>query len=146
MSDAAADSLRLHGACVAFAGRGILILGASGSGKSQLALELIGRGAALVADDQVELVRRGVALVARAPARIAGMIEARGFGILRAPAVPEAPVALVVDLDRPAPARMPHPVTITYLGVEAELISAKRFPNLGTVLTIFVQNGRAFPD
>ncbi|MFO1209558.1 MAG: serine kinase [Amaricoccus sp.] len=146
MSGAAADSLTVHGSAVAFAGRGILILGASGAGKSQLALGLIGRGAALVADDRVVLTRRGAALVATAPAAIAGLVEARGLGILRLPAVPEAPLALVLDLDRPAAARMPQPVAITYLGVETELISGGGLPNLELVLTIYVQNGRAFPD
>jgi HPr kinase/phosphorylase len=140
------ESLIVHGAAVAFAGRGVLILGASGSGKSGLALRLIGLGAALVADDRVVLERRGGALVARAPVALAGLIEARGVGILRAPAVPEAPVALVVDLDRAPAARMPQPQTITYHGIKVELIFAREIPNLEHALTIFVHNGRAFPD
>ena len=144
--DSPADSLTVHGSAVALDGRGILILGASGIGKSQLALGLIGRGAALVADDRVVLQRRGAALVARAPASLAGLVEARGLGILRMPAAAEAPLALAVDLDRPASARMPQPVTITYLGVAIELISGSGLPNLELVLSIYVQNGRAFPD
>ena len=139
-------SLIVHGAAVAVAGRGVLILGGSGSGKSALALAMIGRGAALVADDRVILERRGGALVARAPATIAGLIEARGVGILRLPALAEAPLVAVVDLDRPAAARMPQPVTITHLGIGIELISGRDVPNLELVLTIFVQNGRAFPE
>ncbi len=99
-----------------------------------------------MADDRVELLPKGASLVARAPERLVGLIEARGLGILRIPAVPEAPLTLAVDLDRPASARMPHPVTITLLGVRVELISGGEFPNLEAVLTIFVQNGRAFPD
>ena len=146
VADAGPDAIVVHGAAVALAGRGILILGASGSGKSRLALALIGRGAALVADDRVTLVRRGAALVARAPEPIAGLIEARGFGLLRVPAVPEAPLAVAVDLDRAPAARMPQPVTITYLGHKIELICGHELPNLGLVLTLFVQNGRAFPD
>ena len=139
-------SLIVHGAAVAVAGRGVLILGGSGSGKSALALAMIGRGAALVADDRVILERRGGALVARAPATIAGLIEARGVGILRLPALAEAPLVAAVDLDRPAAARMPQPVTITHLGIGIELISGRDVPNLELVLTIFVQNGRAFPE
>jgi HPr kinase/phosphorylase len=142
----AAESIIVHASAVAIAGRGVLILGASGSGKSALALALIGRGAALVADDRVRLVRRGRALLAEAPAAIAGLIEARGVGLLRLPAVPEAPLVLAVDLDRPPAARMPQAVTIAYLGVEIELISGREIPNLDVVVSIFVQNGRAFPD
>ncbi|MFO1141291.1 MAG: serine kinase [Amaricoccus sp.] len=146
MNGVPADSLTIHGSAVAFAGRGILILGASGAGKSRLALALIGRGAALVADDRVVLSRRGAALVASAPPALAGLVEARGVGILRLPSLPETPLALAVDLDRPPAARMPQPVTITYLGAEVELISGAGFPNLELVLTFYVQNGRAFPE
>jgi HPr kinase/phosphorylase len=142
----AGESLTLHASAVAIAGRGVLLLGPSGSGKSAFALALIGRGAALVADDRVILTRAGDALVARAPARLGGLIEARGFGILRVPAVPEAPLALAVDLDRPPAARMPHPATITHLGVSIELISGHKVPNLDMIVTIYLHNGRAFPD
>jgi HPr kinase/phosphorylase len=136
----------LHGSAVAFSGRGVLILGGSGSGKSALALALLGRGAALVADDRVELARRGGALIASAPAALAGLIEVRGVGIIRLPAAPEAVVTLAVDLDRAAAARMPQPVTISWLGIEVELISGRDRPNLDLALTVLVQNGRAFPD
>ena len=140
------DMTNLHGSAVAFAGRGVLILGGAGTGKSALALGLVRRGAALVADDRVEVVRRGGALIASAPAALAGLIEVRGVGILRLPAVPEAVVTLAVDLDRPPAARMPQRVTIAWLGVEVELISGRNLPNLDVALMVFVQNGRAFPD
>lgn len=134
----------VHGSAVAFGGRGLLILGASGAGKSGLALALIGRGAQFVADDRVVLERRGDALVASAPAAIAGLIEARGVGLLRVQAIPEAPLVLAVDLDRPPAARMPQPVSITLLGARIELISGKELPNLDVVLSMIVQNGRGF--
>lgn len=133
----------LHGSAVAFAGRGVLILGTSGSGKSALALRLVRQGAALVADDRVDLERRGAALVASAPPALAGLIEVRGVGLLRLPAVPEAVVTLAIDLDRAPVARMPHPVTVAWLGVEVELISGRDLPNLDPALTVLVQNGRA---
>lgn len=120
-----------------------MILGMSGSGKSGLALALIGRGGQLVADDRVVLTRRQETLVASAPPAIAGLIEARGLGLLRVPAIPEAPLALAVDLDRPTEARMPQRVAITLLGVNLELISGKNLPNLDLVLSMVVQNGRA---
>jgi HPr kinase/phosphorylase len=143
---ASGESITLHASAVAVAGRGVLVLGPSGAGKSALALALIGRGAALVADDQVTLSRAGDALLARAPAALVGLIEARGVGILRMPAMPEAPLALAVDLGRAAAARMPHPATITHLGVDIELISGREVPNLDAIVTIYLHNGRAFPD
>jgi HPr kinase/phosphorylase len=136
----------VHGSVVSLAGRGMLILGASGSGKSALALRLIGRGAALVADDRVWVERRGDALVARAPEATAGLIEARGFGLLRVAAVPESPLTVAVDLDRPPAARMPQPVTFACLGLELELIPGREVPDIDLMLTIYVQNGRALPE
>ena len=77
---------------------GILLLGTSGAGKSDLALRLIGRGARLVADDRTLLsVERG-RLVARAPDSISGLIEVRGVGIVAMPHAASAHIALVVDL------------------------------------------------
>jgi HPr kinase/phosphorylase len=136
----------LHGSAVTFAGRGIVILGASGTGKSALALRLVRHGAALVADDRVALERRGAALVASAPAPLAGLIEVRGLGILRLPAAAEAVVTLAVDLDAAPVARMPQRVTVAWLGIEVELISGRDHPNLDLALMVLVQNGRAFKN
>lgn len=107
-------SERVHASCVAIGGRGVLISGASGRGKSDLALRLIDRGARLVSDDYSELRSEGGQLLASAPATIAGRIEMRGVGILELDAIPEAPVCLYVDLDG-APERLPEPRTMTLL-------------------------------
>ncbi len=64
-----------HASCVAYGGRGVLILGASGRGKSALALRLMALGAVLVADDRTDLCREGDSVMARAPDAIKGMIE-----------------------------------------------------------------------
>ncbi len=77
---------------------GILLLGESGAGKSAIALQLIGRGARLVADDRVELFVREGDLWARPPAALAGLIEARGVGIAALPFAADAHVALAVEL------------------------------------------------
>jgi HPr kinase/phosphorylase len=131
----------IHASAVAVAGRGILLLGASGSGKSALALALIARGAALVADDRVVVRRRGGALVASAPAAIAGMIEARGFGVLRVPAVGPVPLLCAVDLAEAAEARLPQWRKFALLGAEIALIPGRGTPNLGDILTVFAQSG-----
>ncbi|MEL7090142.1 MAG: HPr kinase/phosphatase C-terminal domain-containing protein [Pseudomonadota bacterium] len=97
---------RMHASAVAFGSRGLLIVGASGSGKSSLALELMSHGAILISDDQTELFMRAGALWARAPGSISGTIEARGLGLLQAEARP-APIVAVVDLDRDETDRLP---------------------------------------
>lgn len=88
----------LHATAVAINGAGVLLLGASGSGKSDLALRLIDRGAVLISDDGV-LICAGipVAILRTAP-NIAGMIEMRGVGILEMPFADEVPLHLVVTL------------------------------------------------
>jgi len=81
--------------------RVVLLRGPSGSGKSDLALRLLQAGGRLVADDQTHLARRGRSLIATPPPALAGMIEARGVGIVRLQRnqlLGRAPVALLVDL------------------------------------------------
>jgi HPr kinase/phosphorylase len=81
--------------------RAVLLRGPPGSGKSDLALRLIGAGGRLVADDQTHLARRGRSLIATPPPALAGMIEARGVGIVRLSRnqlLARATVALLADL------------------------------------------------
>jgi len=92
------SSETLHASCVAIDGRAVLIEGRSGSGKSDLALRLIDRGAKLVSDDYTVLVRERDRLLAQPPATIAGRIEVRGIGIVEMPHSERVPVALVVCL------------------------------------------------
>ena len=101
-------------------------LGASGSGKSDLALRLIDRGAVLVADDYTDVVRDGDALIAAAPATIAGRMEVRGIGVVDCPHRAHARVALAVTLG--AEDRMPEPATITIAGVAVPNVTLAAAP------------------
>ena len=94
----------LHQAtCVAIGGRGVLIEGPPGAGKSSLALALIDRGAVLVGDDGVLLARHGERLHASPAPAIAGKLEVRNIGLLTYPTCADVPVALVLRLDPAAP-------------------------------------------
>lgn len=139
------EQLNLHATAVAVDGRGLLILGASGAGKSALALRMIALGARLVADDRVLIEPRDGRLIASAPAGLRGVIEARGVGLLRAEALDEAPLALAVDLDRPPAARMPHLREMRYFGTEIELIFAGGVTTLDATLIQLLRFGRANP-
>lgn len=114
---------RVHGTCVSRDGAGVLLLGAPGAGKSDLALRLLARGFELVADDQV-LIEDGAA---RAPAALAGLLEVRGLGILRLPYAATARVALAVELGEaerlPAPERH-DTLDVPVVRVHAEAASA----------------------
>ena len=78
--------MSVHGALVDVHGVGVLLLGPSGIGKSECALELVTRGHRLVADDVVELEARPDGRVrGRAPERVRFYMEIRGIGIVHVP-------------------------------------------------------------
>jgi HPr kinase/phosphorylase len=124
-------SSQIHATCVALPEGGVLLRGTSGTGKSDLALRLIDGGARLVADDRTDLVREGDRLIARAPATIAGLIEARGMGILRLPPerlASEAMVVLIVDLvDAANVERLPDAAREDLLGVSLQRVALAPF-------------------
>jgi serine kinase of HPr protein (carbohydrate metabolism regulator) len=83
---------------VSIDGRAVLIDGPSGSGKSDLALRLIDRGATLVSDDYTVVQRHAGRLTAVAPPNIAGMIEVRGVGLVPMPFERDIPVAMIASM------------------------------------------------
>lgn len=139
------DGQNIHATAVAVAGRALLILGPSGSGKSALALALIGLGAGLVADDRTVLARRGGALVASCPPRLSGLIEARGLGLLRCPAHPPCPVALVADLSLTETERLPPPRGIVLLDVALPVVHKVDSPHFPAGLRLYLEHGRYQP-
>ena len=104
-----AVQMQLHASCAARSGKGVLLLGAPGSGKSDLLLRLIDIGFELVADDRVEITDGW----ASAPLALAGLLEVRGFGIVRLQHIVSARLALAVELGvgprLPEPRRMSNP-------------------------------------
>lgn len=102
------DAINIHASCVqlndvgksfdAPAHCGVLLLGESGSGKSDLALRLIALGARLVSDDRTDLFVEGSVLAARAPASLTGLIEVRGVGIVALPFAIQTRIVLAVQL------------------------------------------------
>lgn len=114
------ETLRLHATTISLNGTAVMIRGASGSGKSDLALQLLestGTGltgqaitTALVADDQTILRREGETILASAPETIAGLLEVRGHDVLHVEAVQGMPLVLIVDLRLSAQIeRLPQP-------------------------------------
>lgn len=106
----------VHASCVALDGRAVLLMGVSGSGKSDLAVRLIDRGWSLVSDDYVTLERRGGKLVAAPPQQIAGRMEVRHVGLIRLPFVTGVPVCLAIFLDR-EPERLPDADVWNHAGI-----------------------------
>ncbi len=102
------DEADIHATCVAVGRHGVLLLGKSGAGKSDLALRLIDQGAVLVADDRTILFLEKGALHARAPSTIKGLLEVRGLGIVKFRARERIKVSLAVRMGREGP-RLPRP-------------------------------------
>jgi HPr kinase/phosphorylase len=97
----------IHASCVALGDKGVLLLGPSGVGKSDLTLRLIDQGAKLVSDDRTILFIANGTLQAKAPASIKGLLEIRGLGIVKLPVRARVKIALVVKLGREG-ARLPE--------------------------------------
>lgn len=108
-------------------GRGVLLLGPAGAGKSDLALRLIDDGAKLVADDCTELLRSGPALIARfpsgAPRTLRGRLEVRGIGIVPVARAARVRLCLVVELRSGGTSeRFPTGRSFARLGVDVPIV------------------------
>lgn len=90
--------ITIHATTIALNGAGVMLRGPSGSGKSDLALRLIGHGAQLISDDQTVLFIEGGRLMAQSPQEIAGKMEVRGVGIVNMGPSAIAPVTLLIDM------------------------------------------------
>lgn len=109
----------IHATLVQINNRGVLLMGPSGTGKSDLALRLIGTAFSpefcpsppiLVADDQVILSVENDRLCGQPPATLQGLIEARSVGIKKVPFCAFSPINLIVTLTPgQEPERMPPP-------------------------------------
>lgn len=122
----------LHGTVVArwtstCGWRGVLITGASGAGKSDLALRLIGKGWRLVADDYAHVFASGGALYATCPTTIEGRIEARGVGVVPACALGMVRLVLAVELSAGPIERLPEPAGTVIAGVGLPLVQLNGF-------------------
>lgn len=109
-------SATIHASAVLVGAKAVLIRGASGSGKSRLAFDLIQAAAQgalpfarLVADDRAHVQACAGRLLVRPAPKLAGLIEIRGLGIRHMAFEPLAAIGLVVDLAAEDGARLPAP-------------------------------------
>lgn len=133
----------LHATTVAEDGRGVLLTGPSGSGKSAIALQLLTLGADLVSDDRTALSRSGDKVLASPAPNIAGRIEARGVGILRARVLRRAQIALVVDLGIFETDRLPPWRTKSILGVPLPCLHKVDGPHFPAAILQYLRHGRS---
>lgn len=151
-----AESTTRHGVFMDVLGVGVLITGESGTGKSELGLELISRGHGLVADDVVEISRiAATTLEGRCPPLLRDYLEVRGLGVLDIRAIfgetavrPKMILRLIVHLERPSRAQAPaerlplHELSEDVLGVTVSkvVIPVAAGRNLAVLLEAAVRN------
>ncbi|HKO88745.1 MAG TPA: HPr(Ser) kinase/phosphatase [Burkholderiales bacterium] len=152
-----AETTTRHGVFMDVLGLGVMITGDSGVGKSELGLELISRGAGLVADDVVEISRiAATTLVGRSPPMLRNFLEVRGLGVLNIRAIfgetavrPKMNLRLIVHLARPnqpggtAVERLPlHEQSEDILGVSVRkmVVPVAAGRNLAVLLEAAVRN------
>jgi serine kinase of HPr protein (carbohydrate metabolism regulator) len=116
----------VHATAIAIDGRGVLLIGASGSGKSDLALRLIDRGATLISDDIVMVDVTTALPTLHAAPNIQSKIEVRGVGIFAVPSVDGIALRLIVDLDA-MPERLPSEPIYPLFGFDIPRIDLVAF-------------------
>ena len=146
-----------HGVLVEVYGEGILLLGDSGVGKSETAIELVKRGHRLIADDAVEIKRVSAnTLVGRAPELIRHYVELRGIGIVDVRRLfgmgsvkPTEKIDLVINLENWQQGKMYDRLgldeqTMDILGIKVPMIVLPVCPgrNLSVVIEVAAMNNR----
>lgn len=112
LDEVLAPETLIHGVFLNIHGKGVIIKGDSGIGKSEIALELVKRGHLLVADDAVELYHMGQTIVGKAPEVLRNLLEIRGIGVIDvskmfgiSATLDKDQVDLIIQLDRWVPSR-----------------------------------------
>ena len=121
-------TINIHATAIAFKSKGILIVGNSGSGKSDLALRLISNHQArLIADDRVDITTSSKKIFASPPEILKGLLEVRGVGIINMEHVASAEIKMVVELIDKKPERMPLPEFYKINDIKLPLIKINPF-------------------
>ena len=114
---------RIHSTSVVIDDNGVLILGDSGSGKSDLALRLIDNGATLISDDISICRKNSNNIYLYCPPEIKGLLEVREIGIITVPFVERIKLRLVVNLKSNNYKRFPKDSSFRILGIKIPIIN-----------------------
>ena len=114
---------RIHSTSVVIDDNGVLILGDSGSGKSDLALRLIDNGATLISDDISICRKNSNNIYLYCPPEIKGLLEVRDIGVITVPFVEKIKLRLVVNLKSNNNERFPKDSCFRILGIKIPIIN-----------------------
>lgn len=140
--------IQVHGTSLKIDGVGVLLRGPSGTGKSDLALQLIDGGAELVSDDQTTLETNSGRLIMNTNAMLEGLLEVRGVGIFPVPCARNVRLGLVIDLLGPKDrvARIPDKEYMEFLGVRVRRVLLHGFlPSAPAKVRMLVKNLESDP-
>ncbi len=148
----------MHGVFLNIYGKGVIIKGESGIGKSEIALELIKRGHQLIADDAVELYQIGQVIIGRAPVVLQNLLEIRGIGVIdvakmfgAGSIMEKDQVDLVIQLERWVPSKEYTRIGLTDkqvvedvldVGIDKLVIPVTGGRNMSVVIEAAVMNKR----
>ena len=114
---------RIHSSSIVIDDNGVLILGDSGSGKSDLALRLIDNGATLISDDISICRKNSNNIYLYCPSETKGLLEVREIGIITVPFVERIKLRLVVNLKSNNNERFPKDSCFRILGIKIPIIN-----------------------
>ncbi len=132
-------TINIHATAINIKGQGVLFLGDSGSGKSDMALRMITQyGAKLISDDRVNITNIDNNIIATAPENIKGLLEVRGVGIINAPTIDKSQINIAIQLETSFIDRMPEAANYEIEGIALPLIKINPFEISSTAKVLAV--------
>ena len=135
------NSKIIHASSIDINGKGVVILGKSGTGKSNLAIKLISMGAKLISDDQSLLKLTENKIIISKPETTPNFIEARGIGLIEVPFVVSAKLFCFVKITNLELNRLPNAKNKYCFGKKIKMIEFNPFYNNESALFMSLRYG-----
>ena len=136
------DNIKIiHASSIDINGKGVVILGKSGAGKSNLAIKLISMGAKLISDDQTHFKFKENKIIISKPKTTPNFIEARGIGLIKVPFVVSAKLFCFVKITNLELNRLPNAKNKYCFGKKIKMMEFNPFYNNESALFMSLRYG-----
>ena len=135
------NSKIIHASSVDINGKGVVILGKSGAGKSNLAIKLISMGAKLISDDKTHVKFKENKIIISKPETTPNFIEARGIGLIKVPFVVSSKLFCFVKITNLELNRLPNAKNKYCFGKKIKLMEFNPFYNNESALFMSIRYG-----